>query len=83
MVSKRKSYVSAEQLKALEATSRGEVVRTFNGTGTTLTCASVGSKALWNVLHDGLIANGPRTENRCTMVLTERGASELKNTIDR
>jgi hypothetical protein len=74
----RKSLLSPAQLRALEAAGRGEVIRTFNNTGTTLTCASVNSKALWNVFRDGLIANGPRTGDRCTMILTRRGKQELE-----
>jgi hypothetical protein len=74
----RTSHLSPAQLRALEATARGEVVRTFRKTGTTLTCPSVNSKALWSAFRDGLIANGARTGDRCTMVLTGRGKQELE-----
>jgi hypothetical protein len=70
--------LSLAQFRALEAAARGEVIRTFRNTGTTLTSPSVNSKALWSVFRNGLIANGPRIGDRCTMVLTSRGKQELR-----
>ena len=77
----RKSLLTEAQYSALEAAARGEVVRTFRNSGSTLTCSSVNSKALWSISRYGLIANGPRHGDRCTMVLTGRGVAELEEKL--
>jgi hypothetical protein len=66
--------ISEPQLKGLQATARGEVIRTYTGSVYTIT-GPVGSKALWSLMQAGLIANGPKIQckSKTPMVLTASG----------
>ena len=69
---------SDPQLRGLEATARGEVIRTYTGSVCTIT-GPVGSKALWELMRAGLIAYGPNMpwRSKNPMVLTPRGQTAL------
>jgi hypothetical protein len=66
--------ISEPQIKGLQATARGEVILTHTGSVYTIT-GPVGSKALWELMRDGLIADGPTIpgESKTPMVLTASG----------
>ena len=66
--------LSKAQLNGLLATARGEVVRTYTGSVSTIT-GPVDSKALWQLLWAGLISDRPRVPRRSKMpmVLTASG----------
>ena len=66
--------ISEPRLKGLQATARGEVIRTYTGSVYTIT-GPVGSKALWELMRDGLIADGPKIpgQSKTPMVLTASG----------
>ena len=66
--------ISEPQLKGLQATARGEVIRTYTGSVYTIT-GPVGSRALWELMRAGLIADGPKIpgQSKTRMVLTTSG----------
>ena len=70
----------AEQ-NGLEATSRGDVIRTHTGSAYTIT-GPVGSKTLWRLVRAAMIADGPRSPlcSKTPMVLTTKGQSILAKT---
>ena len=64
--------------QALQATARGDVLRTYNSTEFTIT-GPCGSKLLWALARAGLIADppgGPLVGCHC-MVLTAKGLAAL------
>jgi hypothetical protein len=70
--------LSKPQLNGLQATARGEVVRTYTGSIYTIT-GPVGSKALWGLMRMGLISDRPwvRRRPKMPMVLTASGRRVL------
>ena len=70
--------ISEPQLKGLQATARGEVIRTYTGSVYTIT-GPVGSRALWELMRAGLIAYGPKIpgQSKTVMVLTASGQRPL------
>lgn len=73
--------LTTPEKRGLEATARGEVIRTHTGSAYTLT-GPVGSNTLWKLARAELIADGPKSSNcaRTPMVLTAKGQSILANT---
>jgi hypothetical protein len=72
------SRLTKAERNGLEATSRGEVIRTHTGSVFTIT-GPVGSKTLWRLERAKLIADGPawRSPSRAPMVLTAKGQALL------
>jgi hypothetical protein len=68
------------QHRALAATARGEVKRTYSIRENVITSPLIGSKALWRLLTDKLIQDGPREGNVVTMMLTPNGERALERT---
>jgi hypothetical protein len=68
------------QRRALAATARGEVKRTYAVRENVITSPLIGSKALWRLLTDKLIQDGPREGNVVTMMLTPNGERALEQT---
>jgi hypothetical protein len=66
------------QRRALTATARGEVKRTYTPRDNVLTCPKVGSKAIWKLLKHRLIENGRREGDVVTMTLTLAGEQALR-----
>jgi hypothetical protein len=66
------------QRRALAATARGEVKRTYAERENVITAPKIGSKALWKILKDKLIEDGPREGNVVTMTLTPDGERVLQ-----
>jgi hypothetical protein len=66
------------QRRALAATARGEVKRSYSVRENVITSPLIGSKALWRLLTDKLIQDGPREGNVVTMVLTPNGERALE-----
>ena len=67
-----------KHVQALQATARGEVFRTYNGTEFKIT-GPCSSKLLWSLARAGLIADprgGPLPGCHC-MVLTAKGLAAL------
>ena len=73
--------LSKAQLKGLAATARGEVIRTHTRVAYTIT-GPVGSKALWQLMREGLIADGPTVldQTQTPMILTASGEAVLSAT---
>jgi hypothetical protein len=67
--------------RGLEATLRGEVIRTHTGSIYTIT-GPVGSKTLWRLMRAALITDGPKSNgsSKIPMVLTAKGQSILADT---
>lgn len=72
-----RSRLSAAQRRALLAAKAGKVVRRFEYCSSTLTSPGIGGIALWQLMRDHLIQNGPIDNGRCVMVLTLKGYREL------
>jgi hypothetical protein len=68
------------QRRALAATARGEVKRTYRQRENVITSPKVGSKAFWKILKDKLIEEGPRDGKVVTMALTLAGEQALQAT---
>jgi hypothetical protein len=66
------------QRRALAATARGEVKRTYHKRENVITSPKIGSKAFWKILKDKLIEEGPRDGNVVTMALTLTGEQVLQ-----
>jgi hypothetical protein len=73
---------SEPQIRALQATARGEAILTHTGSAYTIT-GPAGSKALWSLLRAGL-AEGPKLPRRAKtpLILTVSGEAAL-SAIDR
>jgi hypothetical protein len=72
-----RSRLSAAQRRALLAAKAGKVVRQFQFRSSTLTSPGIGAIALWGIMRDHMIQNGPIDNGRCVMVLTLKGHREL------
>jgi hypothetical protein len=64
--------ISEPQIKGLQATARGEVIRTYTGSVYTIT-GPVGRKALWELMRAGLIAPKISGQSKTPMILTTSG----------
>src|SRR6185436_14640689 len=73
----KQSRLSAAQKRALLAVKAGKVVRRFQHRSTAMTSPGIGSIALWALVRDHLIQNGPLNDDRCVMMLTMKGYGEL------
>src|SRR5438046_1928261 len=69
------------QRRALAATARGEVKRTYTERENVITAPKIGSKGLWKILKDKLIEDGPREGNVVTMTLTPNGERVLQEML--
>jgi hypothetical protein len=72
-MSSGKSYLTGWQRRALEATARGEVKRSFVAEGSTLKCPAISSATLWFLLRTNFLTDGPREGGITTMILTKKG----------
>lgn len=72
-----RSRLSAAQRRALFAAKAGNVVRKFQHRSSILTSPGTGGIALWALVRDHLIQNGPIDTGCCVMVLTMKGYREL------
>jgi hypothetical protein len=70
--------LSPAQWRALEATQRGAVTRTYKNK---FSCPGLGARAIWSLLNAGLIADGPvGGDGGVQMVLTPRGEAAIAAT---
>ena len=72
-MSSGKSYLTEWQRRALEATARGEVKRSYVAEGSRLKCPAISSATLWFLLRTNFITDGPREGGITTMILTKKG----------
>ena len=70
--------LSAAQRRALLAATAGKVVRKFEYRSSALTSPGIGGKALWELVRNHLIENGPIENGGCVMLLTLKGNRELE-----
>ncbi len=66
------------QCRALTATTRREVKRTYARRDNIINCPKVGSKAIWKLLKHRLIEKGRREGDVVTMTLTSAGEQALQ-----
>ena len=66
------------QCRALTATTRREVKRTYARRDNIINCPKVGSKAIWKLLKHRLIEKGRREGDVVTMTLTSAGEQALR-----